>query len=242
MPVNGVNDNVENSLINDFFTESEVLEGIKTLKNNKSPGVDLIVNEFIKVVPHVLCPVLTKLFNVILATGCIPEAWVIGIIVPIYKKKGSVENPENYRGITLLSCVGKMFTSLVSKRVSKYVENFELLGNEQAGFRKNFSTSDHIFLLHVLIELYTKMKKQKLFCAFIDYRKAFDSVSRVHLWSKLLSHNINGKILNVVKNMYSKAKSMVKFNNVSGDIFSCDIGVRQGESLSPILFALYLNE
>ena len=75
-----------------------------------------------------------------------------GLIVPVYKNKADRSDPNNYRGITLISCACKMFTSLISCRISKYVENFQILGNEQAGFRKKFSTVDHVFLLHVVFK------------------------------------------------------------------------------------------
>ena len=123
-------------------------------------------------------------------SGIFPESWAKGLIVPVYKNKGDRSDPNNYRGITLISCVCKMFTSLISCRISKYVENFQILGNEQAGFRKKFSTVDHVFLLHTLIMIDSKVLKKKLFCCFVDYKKAFDSVARVHLWSKLLSYDI----------------------------------------------------
>ena len=76
----------------------------------------------------------------------------------------------------------------------------------------------------------------------MDYSKAFDLIPRVHLWTKLLSCNINGKILDVIRNIYSSAKSYIRNNDVNGELFSCGIGVRQGENLSPLLFALYIND
>jgi len=116
-----------------------------------------------------------------------------------------------------------------------------MLGEEQAGFREGYSTNDHIFTLSSLIELYLHRQK-RLYCAFIDYKKAFDLVDRASLWSKLLSSGINGKILRVIYNMYDQAKSCVKKDKTLSNLFSCLIGVRQGENLSPLLFAIYLND
>ena len=231
-----------NEFINNDFTSVEVKNVLSHLKNNKSAGADLILNEFLKYSNDVMCTVLTKLFNVVLNSGVVPEAWTKGIIIPIYKKKGDDTDPNNYRGISLLSCIGKVFTSLVSSRISTYVENFEILGGEQAGFRKKYSTVDHVFVLNGLIDIYSKMKKKKLYCCFVDYSKAFDMVPRVHLWQKLLSCNVNGKILTVVKNLDQSAKSAVRLNRDTGSYFNCMMGVRQGDNLSPLLFALYLND
>ena len=213
---------LENEFLNAQFTEGEVSAVIDNLKNNKSAGLDKLINEFFKYGKSYLCPVLTKLFNVVLNSGIFPESWAKGLIVPVYENKGDRSDPNNYRGITLISCVCKMFTSLISCRISKYV--------------------DHVFLLHTLIMIYSKVLKKKLFCCFMDNKKAFDSVARVHLWSKLLSYDINGKVLNIIKSLYNSVKSAVKLSTNIGAFFNCEIGVRQGDNLSPFLFALFLND
>ena len=148
-----INSILENEFLNAQFTEGEVSAVIDNLKNNKSAG---LLNEFFKYGKSYLCPVLTKLFNVVLNSGIFPESWAKGLIVPVFKNKGDRSDPNNYRGITLISCVCKMFTSF-SCRISKYVENFQILGNEQTGFRKKNSTVDHVFLLHTLIMIYICM-------------------------------------------------------------------------------------
>ena len=81
-----------------------------------------------------------------------------------------------------------------------------------------------------------------MYCAFIDYTKAFDTIERSALWSKLLDEGIQGKIFNVIQSMYQEAKSCVKCNNEISPFFPCDVGVRQGENLSPVLFAIFLND
>ena len=140
----------------------------------------------------------------------------------------------------MLSCTCKLFNACLNTRLSKYVDE-DILGKEQVGFRKGYSTIDHVFVLHLVIELYQSVRK-RVFCAFIDYQKAFDSVDRSLLWQKLLSYNINGKLLTVIRQMYNRAKSCIKKDNMISEYFLCNIGVRQGDTLSPLLFALFIND
>ena len=156
-------------------------------------------------------------------------------------KKGDPLNPENFRPITLLSCMGKLFTAILNVRLCNYLEENSLLEENQAGFRQNYSTTDHIFTLHCIIE-YLKFHKKKLFCSFIDFSKAFDSVWRVGLWNKLLKSSINGNFLRVIQSLYSNIKSCVSLNNEFSPFFGSFRGVRQGENLSPLLLSLFLND
>ena len=81
-----------------------------------------------------------------------------------------------------------------------------------------------------------------MFYTFIDYHKTFNSINRPHLGQKKISYNINGKLFNVVKNMYDKATSCVRIETLYSDYVPCNIGVRQGDNLSPLLFALFIND
>ena len=103
------------------------------LNNNKSSGNDNIINEFIKNSPDCILEVIVNLFNVVLDTGLIPSDWCIGVIKPLFKNKRSPDDPDNYRGITLLSCLGKLFTSVLNARLSWFIESTGILGDEQAG-------------------------------------------------------------------------------------------------------------
>ena len=235
-------DNSDNDLIfNAPISINEVTEAIKKLKNGKAHGVDLILNEFIKSGSDKLHLIFTKLFNIIFESGIIPKDWSLGIIRPIYKNKGSRSDPNNYRGITILSCLGKLFTSILNERLNDYLDQNNILGNEQAGFRKNFSTTNHLFTLYGVIDILLSQKK-RLYSAFLDFEKAFDKIDRSFLWQKLLASNINGKLLTVIKNIYSNAKSFVIANNTRSELFQINNGVRQGENLSPVLFAIFLND
>lgn len=223
------------------ITEDEIKLAIKSLKNGKASGDDEIVNEFIKSSIANMLPIYVKLFNIVLDTGLIPDTWLSGIIKPIYKNKGDRDDLDNYRAICLTSNLGKVFTSVINTRLNKMSDEFRLISDSQGGFRKGYSAQDNIFILHSLISLYLSSGK-KLYCAFIDFRKAFDTVWRVGLFQKLLKNNISGKVFNVILNMYTNIKSCVKMGELKTEYFPCEIGVRQGEKLSPFLFALYLND
>ena len=162
------------------------------------------------------------------------------IILPLYKK-GDRLNVDNYRGITILSCLGKLFTAFVNERLTKFTDKHGIIGPEQAGFRAGFSTMDHVLAFKLLIDLYLH-KKKRLYVAFIDYSKAFDRIDRVCLWDKILSQNVTGKMFQVIFNLYKQAKSCVKVNGSKSEFFPCMTGVRQGENLSPLLFAMYLSD
>ena len=169
-----------------------------------------------------------------------PEVWGIGIIKPVFKK-GDANCTDNYRAITLVSCLGKLFTSLLNTRLTKFVEDNQLLSESQAGFRAGYSTLDHIFVLKSIIDLYL-CQGRRLFCAFVDYSKAFDTVNRQRLWRKLIDHGIQGNVLEVIKSLYKSSKSCIMYNNEMSEFFPSRVGVRQGENLSPLLFALFLND
>ena len=232
---------INEDMLNQPITEDELDKILRNLKNNKSPGLDEILNEYLKSSNTELCNIIVKLFNVILDTGIIPDSWSVGIIKPIYKNKGNPGSPENYRPITILSCFGKLFTATLNERLNSFLECNNLLKNNQPGFRSGHSTVDNIFIIHCLAE-YMKKKKKKLYCAFIDFQKAFDTVWRAGLWQKLIKTGINGKLLTVLKNMYKDIRSCVSHNDKMSPYFICNNGVRQGENLSPILFSLYLND
>ena len=236
---------MDNQILNEPFTEIQVKKTMKTLKNNKCGGIDLILNEFIKNSPDISIEIIVRLFNVILDSEFIPTDWCLGIIKPIFKNKGDPRDPSNYRGITILSCLGKLFTSCINTRLTSYSKSCDIrpIGNEQAGFRQGFSTADHIFFLKTLIDLYL-FKKKRLYYCFVDYSKAFDTVNRAALWSKLLAKGIGGKLIKSIYSMYNNAKSCISMAGKTAGYFACKTGVRQGENLSPLLFSIsdFLND
>lgn len=219
---------------------SEVEKAIQQLKLGRSGGPDLFINEFLYYGKNALLGTLFHLFNNIFKIGHFPESWSEGLVVPLHKK-GNINEVNNFRGITLLSCIGKLFTRIINNRLYNWAENYNVFIEAQAGFRKGMSTVDNVFILHGLITHMVNQGK-KLFCAFIDFTKAFDYVVRDNLWYKLIKLGLRGNILNIIKSMYTVVKSRVRYENKISEEFSCMLGVRQGECLSPFLFSMFLND
>ena len=241
--------NEVNEELDKEISEREITEAVSNLKNNKAVGEDKISNEYIKASIDTLKPVYKKIFNIVYSTGIIPTNWTLGVIKPIYKNKGSKADPDNYRPITILSCMGKLFSSILNNRLSKYLKYWDAVGEEQLGFKQNYSTTDGIFVLNSLIEL-LKAQKKTLFCAFIDLKKCFGSIWREGLWTKLSTYGLGSKMMNILKSIYQNVKSCLKMNcrNSDGTLilngsqyFNCS-GLREGDVLSPILFSLYVND
>ena len=120
------------------------------------------------------------LFNKLFDLEYFPESWSEGFIVPLHKK-GSKDDVNNYRGITLLSTLGKLFTSILNNRLKTWAEEYHVYVEAQAGFRASMGTTDNIFVMHGVIN-HLLNKGEKLFCAFVDFTKAFDYVVREVLW------------------------------------------------------------
>ena len=124
-----------NDKLNKALTENEVIKCMKKIKNGKSSGLDNIYPEFIKYLPDSLINVITKFFDRILETTEVPDEWAISIYQPVFEK-GNRNDPNNNRGISLSSCLCKLFTALLTERIQNDLEKRNVLGREQAGFRK----------------------------------------------------------------------------------------------------------
>ena len=141
----------------------------------------------------------------------------------------------------MLSVLGKLFTRVINNRLEKWADDYNIYIEAQYGFRKGRSTTDCMFILHSIIDNFIQ-NGNKLYTFFVDYSKAFDYIVRENLWFKLLKIGIRGKVFNVIKSMYDCVKTSVFINGEKSDSFECKLGVRQGESLSPFLFAMYIND
>ena len=152
------------------------------------------------------------------------------------KKGGFLNDANNYRGITLTNIFSKIFSILLERRLSNWAEANEKLNDFQFGFRKNKSTIDCVILLTSLIDKIVNHEKKKLYCSFIEFRKAFDLVNRNGLWVKLIKYDVSTKIVRMIQKIYENVKLNVKVHGSVTDSFCSNLGVKQGEPLSPLLF------
>ena len=113
-----------------------------------------------------MLPIYVKLFNVVFDTSIIPESWLKGNILPIYKNKGDIQQPENYRPITLLSCVGKLFTSIINNRLTNNADRNDIITDSKAGSWHGFSTLDNLFVINSLIDM-AKAKSKNFFALLL---------------------------------------------------------------------------
>lgn len=167
--------------------------------------------------------------------------WYISIISPIHKK-GSKMDPDNYRGISLISCIYKFLTAIINKRMENYCKEKNILSANQLGFVAGNRTSDAHLIIHNLIRKYVYKEGKHLHACFIDFSKAFDKIPRDILFQKLLDIGIKGKVFNFLKNIYSHEECKVKIGESLSSPFKTNLGVRQGCILSPILFNIFISD
>jgi len=238
-----VDDNVSSDdvpMFSDAISRAEVCASIGNLKSGKSAGPDMIVSEMLKHGGDLVVDYLVNLFNRLFDSGSFPVEWSKSIIVPIHKK-GDANSPDNYRGVALTSIVGKVYTHILNRRLTKWASENEKIVEEQAGFRAGYSTVDHIFSLFSIVQRFLQ-KNTKLYVAFVDFKKAFDLVDRNTLWHVLRRAGIHGKLYFALRGIYDTVTACVRDKSKYSQYFPCPRGVKQGCLLSPLLFSFFVNE
>ena len=141
----------------------------------------------------------------------------------------------------MLNVSGKLYSYILNKRLTQWIEDNKLLNEAQAGFRRNYSTIDHVFTLLALVQKQL-LSQWKLYVCFIDFKKAFDLIDRNNLWLILKKNGIKGKMYMAVRSMYEVVKESVRVDDDLIEAFMCSRGLKQGDSCSPLLFSLLFNE
>lgn len=223
------------------ITMSEVKAVIKRLKNNKTPGPNSLSNEFYKALPIKWLWHITRLYNKALTTNIIPAEWTKSELIMIHKK-GDVLDPGNYRGIALTNSIAKIFTSILARRISDWCEQAGIFPESQAGFRRDRGCEDDVFVLQAKVTAALSRPKGKLFVAFVDLKRAFDSINHGILWHKLYLAGISPQLIRTLQNFYQKACFRIKLGpGEESEYIGITEGVFQGDPLSPLLFLLVLT-
>ena len=226
----------EDEMAEDIKLE-EVEKAVKQMRRNKAPGVCKINAELLQNTGRHTIKWLHRVINTAWRTEQIPIDWRKAVIIPIHKK-GSRQECDNTRGISLLSVPGKVFSRVILNRMTEKVNG--VLRENQCGFRKGRGCSDQIFFLRQLIEKRIEFNEETVIC-FIDFAQAYDSIWRKAAWKVTGKYGIHRKITKMIENIYSTVSTCIRIEGEETDWFEVKTGFRQGCILSPILFNIVLD-
>ena len=220
-------------------TPFECAKVITNLKNTKEELDHLPVTLF-KEYYCLFIDTICNLVNASFESGIFPEKLKVARVIPVYKKEDR-ENITNYRPISMLSFMSKIYEKLIYSRLIKFFNHHNILYDLQFGFRSGTSTTDAI---SCLVEYLYEVLNQKEYAinVFIDFSRAFDTVDRKILLRKLERYGVRGSALRLITNYFRNRKQYVQFNSCSSSVRSIDCGVVQGSVLGPLFFLLYIND
>ena len=224
--------------IDSRFQIEEVYKALRSTRNAKSSGPDGFIIEIFKKNIQETLPILTKLFDNILSDCLVP--WNMSWTVPIYKG-GDKNSLSSYRCINLSSCMEKLLTKIINTRITRWFEDNQIINVEQTGFRKGNSVLDNVLLLQEIIQI-QKNRKAPLYVCFVDFSKAFDSISLGLLKNKLRDVLPESKLLSLIIRLLDNKTYKILYDGKESESFQLQNGIPQGDSMSPTLFCLFIND
>ncbi|KAK3521248.1 hypothetical protein QTP70_001543 [Hemibagrus guttatus] len=192
----------EDSEVDSFIIQAEVTEVVQQLLGGKAPGVAEICPEYLKSLDVVGQSWLTRLCNIAWRSGTVPLDWATGVVVPLFKKRDR-RVCSNYRGITLLSLPGKVYSRVLERRVKPRIQE-----EQQCSFRHSCGTLDQLYTLHRVLKGSWEFAQSVHMC-FVDLEKAFDCVPCGILWEVLWEYGVRGPLLRAVQPLYNRSRSLV---------------------------------
>lgn len=224
-----------------FISPSEVSKVISRLKTRKSPGIDEINNKMIKELNKNTIAALTAIFNAILRLNHFPNAWKTAIILPFRKPGKDPRLRENYRPISLLPTLSKIFERLILSRLNKYLTEIKAIPDEQFGFRPNHSCTHQLLRLTENIAESFHQKKHTV-AVFLDIAQAYDRIWHTGLMYKLRNLGVPDYIQKIIHSFLTNRNFMVKVNETLSTPRNISAGLPQGSVLSPTLFNVYTSD
>ena len=241
-PNDYLKDRVENTFefshISEIATEKLINSAFS---KSKAPGLDEINGSILKENSDILSLPISFAINASLAHGIFPDKLKIASITPIFKNVDSKTNHSNYRPISLLPAVSKLFEKTIVLQLTKFFNDNNVFSNSQYGFRNKHNTSHAITNLLEIISEAIENGEYTL-AIFLDLQKAFDTVNHKILLDKLEFYGIRGVPLRLIQNYLSNRKQLVKIQNSFSDPLDVLCGIPQGSILGPLLFIIYIND
>ena len=220
-------------------TPDEIISIVGSLKS-KDSIIDVVPCSVLKRVMDILAGPISNILNLSFTEGNFPSCLKVSRVVPLYKK-GSSLDPSNYRPISTLPFMSKIFEKAMYSRVLKFLNSYSIISPNQFGFRKNCSTNDAI--LTFVSQIYSAINVNEYFVAiYLDFSKAFDTVNHAILLKKLERIGIRGICLEWFKSYLGDRRQYVFVSGCSSELKNVTMGVPQGGIISPLLFSLYIND
>ena len=224
-----------------IITVKEVEDCLRKLSDKTAAGSVGIDAKVLKHCATELSPFFTQLFNQCLNTSEIPKEWKVAFLTPIFKNKGSKKDLSNYRPISVLSPLAKIFESLLSNQINSYFESNNIFNKAQFGFRKKLSCE---LALNNLLNDWRKnlSKRSYVISIFLDLSKAFDTINHTLLIIKLKLYNFDDNAIKLINDYLADRFIVVTINGIQSKKEPLNIGVPQGSVLGPLLFIIFVND